>query len=430
MMELTMGRTTGRTMGRTRRTALVGSILLGISSMGGVCNAQPGGMALDWRTLEAPMLTEHVQLTTRDQFVKAGEAYFSPDGQWIIFQAVPTPTNGGSADEHYSMYVAKLAHDDRGTITGIEQSILISPIGSANTCGWFHPSEHSTVMFGSTIVRPGPMEAPGYQRQGGKYKWAFPSEMQVTRVRIPEMDGQVVQGDRAVPEPIFERPGYDAEGSWSPDGRFILYANVDEDKSALIGRPEADIWIYDTQTREHHLIVSAPGYDGGPFFSPDGKSILYRSDRRGDDLLQVFVAELAFDADGVPSAIKTERALTANEHVNWAPFWHPSGTFVIYGTSEMGHYNYEVFAVESDPGKTTSELRKTQITHSTGADVLPVFSPDGQHMMWTGQRGPLGEGDTRPTSQLWVARFDAAGLFEDDAHADDVMPNDVKRFVR
>jgi TolB protein len=395
-----------------RRMAFVGSILLGFS---GVCAAQPGGEPLDWQTLEPPVLTDHVQLTSRDMFVKAGEAYFSPDGEWIIFQAVPTPDDGESADEHYSMYVAQIAHDDRGSITGIEEPIRISPIGSANTCGWFHPKEHGVVMFGSTIVRPGPMEAPGYQRQGGRYKWAFPSEMEVVSVRVPEMDGETVRGDRAVPKPIFERPGYDAEGSWSPDGRFILYANVDEAKSGLIGRPEADIWIYDTQTHKHHALVTAPGYDGGPFFSPDGKSILYRSDRRGDDLLQVFVAELAFDADGVPSALKSERALTANQHVNWAPFWHPSGDFVIYGTSQMGHFNYEVFAVETDKGKTTGELRAVRITKSNGADVLPVFSPDGAYMMWTGQRGPLAESDTRPTSQLWIAKFDASNLFAQDA---------------
>lgn len=236
--------------------------------------------------------------------------------------------------------------------------------------------------------------------------------MEVVTVQVPEMMGKRVRGDRAIPEPVFERAGYDAEGSWSPDGRFILYANVDEERSGLIGRPEADIWVYDTKTNEHHSLITAPGYDGGPFFSPDGKSICYRSDRRGDDLLQVYVAELAFNADGAPTTAKSERALTANQHVNWAPFFHPSGNFLVYGTSQMGHFNYEVFAVETDASKTTSELIQSQITKSNGADVLPVFSPDGKYMMWTGQRGPLGEGDTRPTSQLWLAEFDPSTLFK------------------
>ena len=394
-----------------RSVAIVGSVILGV---GGACIAQPGGQPLDWQVLETPVLTDHLQLTSRDMFVKAGEAYFSPDGNWIIFQAVPIPDAGASADEHYSMYVARIERDDADAadaITGIGDPIQVSTAGSANTCGWFHPTDHGTVLFGSTMVAPVAIDAPGYQRQGGRYKWAFPSEMEVVSVRVPEMNGASVPDERNVPSAIFERSGYDAEGSWSADGRFILYTNVDEEKSRLIGRPEADIWVYDTLTRQHHALVTAPGYDGGPFFSPDGQSICYRSDRRGDDLLQIYVAELAFDSEGAPSAIKSERALTANQHVNWAPFWHASGKFLVYGTSQMGHFNYEVFAVETDENKTTGELRTSQITMANGADILPVFSPDGTYMMWTGQRGPLGEGDEKPTSQLWIARFDASDLF-------------------
>jgi TolB protein len=39
----------------------------------------------------------------------------------------------------------------------------------------------------------------------------------------------------------------------------------------------------------------------------------------------------------------------------------------------------------------------TQITDAKGADILPVFSPDGTKLMWTSTRTPDG------TSQLWIA---------------------------
>ncbi|MCH7570702.1 MAG: PD40 domain-containing protein [Deltaproteobacteria bacterium] len=45
-------------------------------------------------------------------------------------------------------------------------------------------------------------------------------------------------------------------------------------------------------------IGEADGYDGGPFFSPDQKRICYRSDRKGDHLLQLFVSDLAFNENG------------------------------------------------------------------------------------------------------------------------------------
>jgi TolB protein len=40
-----------------------------------------------------------------------------------------------------------------------------------------------------------------------------------------------------------------------------------------------------------------------------------------------------------------------------------------------------------------------RITDHAGADVLPVFSPDGSKLMWTASRG-----EDR-SSQLWIADF-------------------------
>jgi hypothetical protein len=216
---------------------------------------------------------------------------------------------------------------------------------------------------------------------------------------------------------VFTRPDYDAECSYSRDGRFILYAHVRENRKPE-ARADADIWIYDTQTQQQHVIVNAEGYDGGPFFCPDGKRICYRSDRKGNDLLQLFVADLKFDADGVPVGVEHEYRITDNDSVNWAPFWDVSGSFLIYGTSEVSHANYEIFAIDARAerlrsGATPSDLKHFRITQADGADVLPVFSPDGHYMMWTAQRGPMVAGEQKPSSQLWVARWNAGvSLFE------------------
>src|SRR5688500_2185736 len=128
----------------------------------------PAPDVVDWRILEAPLLTGHLQLTSRDRFVKAGEAYFSGDSRWTIFQAVRVPPDAGAPDDFYSMYVARLARDAAGRITGIEEPILISPPGSANTCGWFDPHHPWQVIFGSTLVRPSLLDAPGYQSKTSK----------------------------------------------------------------------------------------------------------------------------------------------------------------------------------------------------------------------------------------------------------------------
>ncbi len=402
--------------------------------------AQAPAAPLDWKTLEAPLLLNHRQLTGRGMgtlgpgFVKAGEAYFDhhQPAQYIIFQAVAVPPQGKEAEPFYAMYVARLLRDDAGHVTGLDMPIQISPEHSANTCGWFHPTIPWRVLFGSTLTTPVEDTKSGFQVGTRKYVWMFPKEMNVVYRDLKpvhrELSGATAGNIPSTPEgwqgpvaALVDTPNYDAECSWSKDGRFVLYAHVRDEPTH--GRPDADIWVYDTKTGQHHEIVHGEGYDGGPFFSPDGKMICYRSDRRGDDLLQLFVAELKFDADGVPVGVEREHQITDDQNVNWAPYWHPSGKFLVYGSSAMGHQNYEVFAIEVDPAKSASELRKRRVTFANGADVLPVFSDDGKLMMWTAQRGPTVEGETKPSSQVWVAEVNPApGGFSDPAHLFDNPP--------
>lgn len=376
--------------------------------------AQPDApKPLDYKALEAPLLSSHLQLTSRDKFVKAGEAYFDHNSppRWVIFQAIAVPQSGHEADPFYAMYVARLRYDKSG-ICGLDAAVKISPESSANTCGWFDPVDKAHVIFGSTLTRPGNTQRPGFQVGTRNYIWMFPHEMDVVSRTVPEIFRDVQSGapeprwsgDALSAKPVFTLPNYDAECSFSKDGKFILYSHVRAEPTR--GKDDADIWIYNTQTGEHRELVHADGYDGGPFFSPDNKRICYRSDRVGNDLLQLFIADLIFDSNGMPSGISHEYQVTQNEHVNWAPFWHPSGKFLVYGTSEMGHANYECFVVEAPgPSDSSKQLRHRRITYANGADVLPVFSDDGKYMMWTAQRGPLAEGETKPSSQVWVAKF-------------------------
>lgn len=392
------------------------------------------------------MLTRHVQLTSRDRFIKAGEAYFSHDKNWVIFQAIEVPKAGEEPDPFYAMYIGRLTRDPAGHVTGLSDITCVSPAHSANTCGWFDPVNPTKVMFGSTVVRPADEDPSGFQVGTHRYRWQFPNEMNVVEVSaLKSMNGEgdSLEKPMWVPDTsasldkrlrtVIDRPNYDAECSFSKDGRFILYGHVEDRPKDLPKdapyRPDANIYIRDTKTGKDIPIVVAPGYDGGPFFSPDGKRICYRSDRQGNDLLQLYIADLALDGEGVPTGIAREYQLTDNGAVNWAPYWHPSGKYLVYASSEISHQNYEVYGVEIDEGKlaaaaakaakgqtvNATDARRARVTFANGADVLPAFSDDGTLMMWTCQRGPLVEGETKPSSQVWVAevvgapKFDGAG---------------------
>lgn len=378
-----------------------------------------------WTTLESAFLTDYVELTSESMFVKAGESYFSPDGSMIIFQAIPNPQDGQKADAHYSMYVATVTRDDNGAIVGLGKPGRVSNEGSANTCGWFHPTDPMTILFGTTRVAPSGEDVAGFQRKTSKYSWQFPVEMDIMQGKLrmnfeltpdamSRANAAMESGDKTQPKIsmddfvsvpsltntslIWERDGYDAEGSWSPDGRYILYTQLEP------GTSNGDIWLYDSKDKSHIPMVTADGYDGGPFFAPDGKSICYRSDRKGDNLLQVFISTLKFDESGKIVGIQEEKQLTNNEHVNWCPFFTPDSKYLLYATSEISHGNYEIFAIDASGSLPIDQTPRLRITQARGFDGLPAFTKDGQWMIWTAQRGAQREGEDRPSSQLWVAR--------------------------
>jgi Tol biopolymer transport system component len=328
-----------------------------------------------------PALAQIVQLTSG--FERAGEAYFSPDVQWVIFQAAPR----GQA--HYDMYVARLRR--RGdAIAGLDAPVRISPDGSWNSCGYFSPDGRS-IIFASTGTKGVGGAAPGgYQRQGGNYRWSFPATTEIFhaddwQAALLGAGGEKGAAVDLAKHAITHNDAYDAECGYSPDGRWVVFSsNRDGD---------AELYAMRADGSDPVRLTSAKGYDGGPFFSPDGKRIVYRSDRKGNDLLQVFTADLTFGEGGRITGLDNERQLTDDANVNWGPYWHPRGRHVIYATSAHGHHNYELYWTRDDGSG------RTRITHRPGFDGLPVFSPDGKWLMWSSKR------TADNTTQIFAARF-------------------------
>lgn len=373
-------------------SGLAGCSNPGVAVRGGD-NSTPATPSADEPSRESA-LSDVVQLTRG--FDRAGEAYFSPDANWIIFQATPR------GEKHYAMFVAKLEKQgDR--IAGAGEPRRISPPGTRNTCGFFSPDGESLIYASTEGKEKGDDgTGAGYQRQGGSYRWDFPEGMEIFRVdgwaerlHTPQALPPGDEAARPVPEtpapveltkqPITDNDAYDAEGAYSPDGKWIIFGSRrDGDSDLYVMKPDGAGVV---------RLTTQKGYDGGPFFSPEGKRVIYRSDRKGNDLLQVFVADLAWDAEGNITGLTNERQLTNDANVNWGPYFHPDGKHIVYATSAHGHTNYEVYAMRDDGS------HKTRITHKAGFDGLPVFSPDGRHLMWSSKRAPDN------TTQIFVAKF-------------------------
>jgi Tol biopolymer transport system component len=226
------------------------------------------------------------------------------------------------------------------------------------------------------------------QQAGRDFHWSTPAGMEVFRADgWPSAVAALQPGESLdlAQHPLTDNEFYNAECSYSPDGRWICFTS----------NRTGDLDVYVMRSDGTHVIqiTKTPGYDGDAFFSPDGKRLVYRSDRKLDGLLQIFVGTLAFDANGDITGLLSEQQLTNDTNVNWQPYWHPDGTHIIYATSLQGPSNYEVYLMRADGS------HKTRLTFSPGFNGQPVFSPDGNYIMWTSKR------TANHAPQVFIARF-------------------------
>lgn len=309
------------------------------------------------KQLEGQALLNIKQMTFPSMgFEKAGEAYFSPDDQTIAFQAVP------EGQEHYQIYIMDLNEG---------KPRMVSTGKGACTCAYFHPNGEKLI-FASSHEDPSlndneEKNANANGQSTGRYKWDLTPYMNIYESNL--------DGSQLIP--LTEGSAYHAECAYSPDGESIVYAS-NEDGSMNLYIMKAD------GADKKQITFTSNCYNGGPFFSPDGKKILFRADRDVPDYLQIYV----INTDGT-----NEQQLTANHAVNWAPYWHPNGKVIAFTTSLHGHRHYEIYLLNIE----TNVVYR--LTHNSTFDGLPVFSHDGKKILWTSKRG-LDE-----TCQIFIADF-------------------------
>lgn len=282
-------------------------------------------------------------------FEKAGESYFSPDGNSLIFQAVP------QGKKEYQIYTIDLAS---------KEVRMVSTGKGACTCGFYRP-DGKKILFASSHEAP-LGDSTKEEKHASRYQWELTPYMNLYEA---ELDGSGLHR-------LTSGPAYHAECAYSADGKEIVYASNETGSMNL--------YICKSDGSEAHPITFWQyAYHGGPFFSPTGEWIVFRADREEKDLLQIYLIR----PDG-----SEEKVLTANGYVNWAPFWHPNGKAIAYTTSRHGHHAYQIYLLDIETGQ------EERLTDSNTFEGLPSFNRDGTQITWTSKRGD-------GTSQVFLADF-------------------------
>lgn len=200
-------------------------------------------------------------------------------------------------------------------------------------------------------------------------------------------------------------PGYDAEATVSPDGRKIVFTSERDG--------DLDLYTMDIDGRNVKRLTNEVGYDGGAFFSPDSKMIVWRRSspkteaeiaRYRDLLAKKLVVPTVFEIWVMNTDGSNKRQVTNLASASFAPFFTPDGKRIIFCTNYFDpnradrrrQPNFDLALINIDG--TGIE----RVTFNETFDGFPMFSPDGKKLVFASNRNAAKPGDTNVFIADWM----------------------------
>lgn len=171
------------------------------------------------------------------------------------------------------------------------------------------------------------------------------------------------------------------EGTWlsldvSPDGQTIVFDYL------------ADLYLLPITGGEAQQLTSGLAFDAQPRFSPDGKKVLFVSDRSGGDNLWT-----------IDLATKDTTQLTKGNGRKYAsPEWSPDGKYIVASRSDTRLGVVQLWIGHVDGGSGQEIVNKPDNIKTLGA----AFTPDGRYIWYARRSGSWNYNAMFPQYQLEV----------------------------
>ncbi len=289
------------------------------------------------------------QLTTGGN--QNAEAYWSPDGKRLIFQST---RDGRTCDHIYIM-----------NADGSDQHMVSTGKG-VTTCGYFL-ADGKHIVYASTHEAGDACPAPADRSKG--YVWAV----------YPGFDIFLATDAGKILKKLTSAPGYDAEATVNWKTHTILYTSL--------ASGDLDLWTMKEDGSDKKQITKLEGYDGGAVFSRDGSKMVWRAHRPDtpeklsrsrallkDNLTEPMKMEL-FVADGDG---KNQKAITSFGCASFAPTFTPDGKSILFASNKhkCDGRDFELYLINTDG------TGLEQVTEFGGFTSFPEFSPDGKKLVF------------------------------------------------
>ncbi len=288
--------------------------------------------------------------------------HWSPDGKWLVV------SDKASADEPFSLFLFSPE-------TGVKRRLTSPPASVVGDC------------------------SPAFSPDGSQVAFVRVMSAVVGEVYLVSLNG----GED-------KRMTFDGTGAstlaWTPNGREIVFSSRHGGKSRLFripvegGAPE---WLVATGSDAHYPAFSREGsrlawrhntidtdifrlpikagasaplaslivstaLEASPRYSPDGKRIVFVSNRSGSDEIWVCGSE-----GENPIRLTAFRGPLAG-----SPNWSPDGKQIVFDCRPEG--NADLFVISAEGGKTR------RLTTDPAEDIVPSWSRDGRWIYFTSNR--------------------------------------------